>query len=263
MTERKNWERPAHEEKISDNPRCLSLLQIHNYLEGKLEQSEKEKIDEHLEHCPLCADAVDGYRTIEDWEKSCELISTIEKKVVHRITDQQNGKTEWRRYFSIAAVLLLVSTIIFYIFNSMATGGTDKIFNEYFVLYPNTTPIVRSEVSADTFLQAMSAYEIEDFNTALNLLEKVLAQNPANAEARFYAGMASLELHETAKSIDYFKSVAAIETSEFKQHSQWYLALAFLKNQDEKSAMVVLKEIAASGRKYQKFASELITKLSK
>jgi TolA-binding protein len=261
MTERKKLKNKATDAAFNSSSVCLTLDQIFDYLDGQTDQFERKKIEEHLRVCPLCADATEGYRSISNRKKSQRWVETVENDLSRRLSKKKTTKSDWKKYYSIAAVLLLVSTIIFYIFNMM-THSEPGLFETYFVPFPNTTPIVRSEQQANRFLQAMSAYEMEDYATALNLLKAELSNNAKNTRAQFYAAMACLKLGNVEQAIRYLQTVLSAPDSEYYQHSQWYLSLAYLKSEDYQRAAELLQKIVNNNPKYKKRASELLEVLT-
>ena len=68
-----------------------------------------------------------------------------------------------------------------------------------------------------------------------------LSQNdPNDISYQFYLAVAQLGAKENDASITLFQKIIATENHPFKEQSQWYLALAFLQNNNIESAKKII-----------------------
>lgn len=109
--------------------------------------------------------------------------------------------------------------------------------------------------NADTILQnATTAFNKKDFTTSKALLQKVLAQQPANNFARFYYAISLLQTDETNNARLELNNLYNGE-SIFKYDAAFYLALSYIKDpatKDKAASRDYLKRIPADAPVYEK-----------
>lgn len=110
-------------------------------------------------------------------------------------------------------------------------------------------------------LNAVSAYNSQNFSTAIENYEKIIALNEQESEHLFFLGMSYLYDKNYAKAIEMLSPIAAAENgSKFNLEAQWYLSLAHLKNKNPKQAKLLL-EIIKNGTWNADKASQLLEAL--
>jgi predicted Zn-dependent protease len=128
--------------------------------------------------------------------------------------------------------------------------------------YARHPPLALSEKSTDDPMDwsaAETAFNTGDYAAAAAILERYLAQRPEDELARLYLGIALLELDRFEEARRFFLSLADAEAA-LKDHADWYLALSYLKANDQARCRVLLRAIAPTSSLYGR-AAELLKKL--
>jgi tetratricopeptide (TPR) repeat protein len=145
-------------------------------------------------------------------------------------------------WISAAAVLVLgVCTWIFL----QKYEPNKSLYSTYYQPFPNVTaPTVRGENDISEKSKAMNLYDAENYAAALPLFEKLYQTDSADY-SYFYQGICQLELGNMEKAIALFEKTNYKESKPWKNVTDWYLALAYLKAGEAKKAMLQLQKVIA------------------
>jgi tetratricopeptide (TPR) repeat protein len=146
-------------------------------------------------------------------------------------------RTLYRNVFKVAAcLLLLIGAATIYKFSTVSSGNMYKEYYQSFEL--NTS---RSSAVQDTLEQA---YRAKNWKQVLSISSM---QKPTTTKISFLTAMAAMELKEYATAIASFKEVMAANASSgdnyFQDESEYYLALAYLANNEVDNALPLLQKI--------------------
>lgn len=120
------------------------------------------------------------------------------------------------------------------------SSDTQSLFKKYFEPY-------RYEVNvAGTRRDAMRTYQDEKYQEAIKLFDEILDQRPDDAMS-FYKGIALLSTDQAATAVPIFETLSARPDWQFQQQSSWYLAMAYLANDEADKAKAALKTHQSSG----------------
>jgi len=173
--------------------------------------------------------------------------------------------------FFIAALIVFLSAICwFFVLNDddLPKLEPDQIFASYFEPYPSLFE-QKGNVSSEEqgIILAMKAYTDQDFSRAVRIFKMHLsASNSENSLASFYYGIALLADNQKEKARDVLlelKQSSSANNLLPQEPLQWYLALAYLKNNNVNQARPLLEWVATQKKKSfkQKEAGEIIKKL--
>jgi tetratricopeptide (TPR) repeat protein len=141
----------------------------------------------------------------------------------------------------VAASLLLITTLGMWTVKSLYYPSNDEIYETYFEVDRNTIqPVVRGESLNTIEYRAFVAYEAQDYYKAINLFNSV--KNPDEIYIIYYKGLCFLALEKTDEAIALLSNVANTTTidgksADLEEKANWYLALAYLKNNDTENAI--------------------------
>ena len=96
---------------------CLTPEAIRLFIDGKLTGENLKKISRHLEECPLCKEAVEGYKLMPDHEEQEETVQDIRRGLFSLLNDKRElspGEMKIRRvykYVAAAASVIIVAGI--------------------------------------------------------------------------------------------------------------------------------------------------------
>lgn len=118
--------------------------------------------------------------------------------------------------------------------------------------------VVDNKAGLDT---GMKKYEEKDYGGAISSYDGVLASDPNNYDALFYSGVSYLSLNKPDKAIVALDKVLKVKDGKYYEAAQWYKALALIKQNDDKGAKKILREIISNGGTYKNQANDTYNKL--
>ena len=165
------------------------------------------------------------------------------------------------RNFAIAASLAILMGILGY--NFFFSTNPEKIYNNYYQIYPNTeVEITRGQDEITELQKAFVAYEKGDFAFAINLLENLTKDEKfLDLNLDFYLAQSYLANQDFAAAESHFESLSKTN-SEYQAESLWYLALIQIKNNNYDTAKINLKKLIEIGTYKKHEAEKLLQKLS-
>ena len=200
-------------------------------------------------------------RVIKSVERD-KLISDL-KNFDDEIGHQDQGRSVWKKWLSIAAVFIMVSFAIYFITSeNKPTSAT--LYATYFTPYKNIIePIIRNDDLESLSLQqkAFTYYELKQYKKTLPLFDSLQRRETLDINVlNFYRANIYLELGDSQKAISLLE---AMNASEFlKDQRLWYLSLAFLKNKELEKSEKTLKTLQSTSSYKKKEISVLLENLS-
>lgn len=147
----------------------------------------------------------------------------------------------------IAASLLIIVGIGTWGVKSIYYPSNETLYADYFEPSRNTIqPIVRGESINTIEYRAFVAYETQNYHKAINLFNSV--KNPDEAYIDFYKGICLMETDKPFEAIEILKPLSIMSDLEgknigFNEKARWYLALSYLKVNDDTNAIKTLQLI--------------------
>ena len=146
--------------------------------------------------------------------------------------------------FSIAAsVFISILIVAYFLMNSPVSHET--LFLENFEPYRNIIiPIERGETpphNKNLEYDAFYNYETGNYDTALQEFTR-LYETEKTSYYLFYKAICELQLDKVDAAIDSFLAHQKLNDT-FKEKGKWYLALAYLKNNDRAKCKIILEEV--------------------
>ncbi len=161
------------------------------------------------------------------------------------------------RTWQMAAAVLLIVTAVFLIRN-LSSPTPEKIFAQQFEM-PSPPNVRTMEANTNAqWEQAIAAYNAQQFENAINLMQELLQDNELIIRDRvhFYVGIAYLQNNQAAQAINHFQSV--LSQSSYAQQAVWYTALTYIKLEDTEAAMKLLQTIVEDPNHYKRNAAQVI-----
>jgi len=239
---------------------CLTFDQLIGIRENKLSLNEHVKLKQHLAHCTLCQEALDGLNCAADTCQIRKNVHVVNKSIHNQLNKTIANRIHLIRYYAAAALLivLLIST-----FQRLSRQpANEKLFSEYFAPYPNTVPLVRGGETSTALEPALAQYELGHYNVATALLNTIMASQPDNLIARFYLGICLLEMKDTDKAIQQFDIILKNENFELTPQAKWYVALSHIKNKNIEIAKQILNQIVNKGEFEYDRSRDLLKKIN-
>lgn len=244
-------------------PTCLSVEDLVDYAVDKLPAESKAVVEQHLQNCEFCREALEGLGALPQKERVRTLTAALNEEIRQRSAVATHTRSlllrNWNLYVPLAAMLVIGLVSVLYLNRE---NMNEILFAEYFQPYPSLIPIERGDQPENDLQNALLKYEAKDYAGALERFRKVIAVEPDNRVAHFYAGIASLALDDRQAAIASFQTVIALGDGELTELSQWYCALAYLKNNELGRARLLFEQISKANGVFNRKAEELLKRLN-
>jgi len=195
------------------------------------------------------------FETDSDFKKEVE----FQKRIKHAVVKNENDKlkqqlqafekefkiTKTRKlwWITAAASVLILVTFGIYFFNP--NYSNDELFAMYFEPAKNIVhPIVRNGDTNNELTNAFIAYQKQDYRLAQQLFEE-LFQTTQISELLFYEAISFLETNQPDLAIKNLREHQKFADA-LSDRTKWYLALAYLKQDNREVAKLILKEIVSN-----------------
>lgn len=246
------------------------LDQIEQYVEGKMSDAELREFEYQLKSDAILAAKMEAYNLAVAGIKNKgreELKSKL--KFIHDevIAESENRKFNYHQLIRIAAIFAVTAIMAtYFIYFRVLKPKTNKedLFTEYFSPYFNANSTRGDNADKITFLHktAMYFYSNKEYAKAvLNFEELISTSKDVEPEIMFYYGISCLGINKNTKAIEVFSKLVKDKTSVFNDQSTWYLALAFLQNNDIPQTRTTLRAIIKSKTSYTEKALDLLEKI--
>ena len=162
-----------------------------------------------------------------------------------------------------AASLLVILGVVSLLYFTLKTTPSEKqLFAAYFSPYPAGV-VERSSDTADTlFVNAMTAYNKNNFQQAILLLEQVETSDTTGMAVDLYLGISFLETGNLKNASKRFRKILSSKDHVFKEQAQWYLCLTLLKQKkDKEEVRPLLRQLINEKGDYTQQAREMMRKL--
>lgn len=232
---------------------------IEAYLLGQLSPEEKAKFEERLskdnafkQEVKLYQNLLEGIRDVGRNDLKKEL-QDLEKEFTQIEGQTFNLRPTFLIGVAAAICLILIPLYIFYTPNSL--------FDQYFEPYDNfVASVERGETATNPYQQAFQAYENADYAQAIEVFESLTAPQKNEEAVIFYLGLSYLAQKITDPAKVKLLQVIAMNR-DFKEQAQWYLALAYVQDNQKNEARSLLQKHIQSSKFQKAKAQELLNQL--
>ncbi|MCC6459800.1 MAG: hypothetical protein IT260_05000 [Saprospiraceae bacterium] len=238
---------------------------LDQYFNGLLSEAEQEVVLKKAAAEPAFGQAFELRRQLEDWPRREALRQAFAANLpalgdeffqektgeqqVQEFTVQVNRRRWW---LAAAAVLILLSAALWF-FNLPQTS----LYQEY-AQYSALSFTERGSAVADA-AAAETAFNARHYPEALEALDRLLAQEPANAVARLYRGLCLLELRRPADAREALLPLVQGQTA-LRADAQWYVALSYLLEDNPQGCQTALQQLQP-GEDHYEAAQDLLQQL--
>ena len=162
---------------------------------------------------------------------------------------------KWMMYAAAACILLAVALVI-----NFRSASPRQLAYEYIAAHYTYLSQTMS-ISSDSLQQGIAAYNNKDYNTALQLFEKVYQLNPANSKAKKSIGLVYLATKQYDKALQQFEELS--NTPGLYENSGLFLMAVTLlernKQGDEARAKELLRQVVQQKTEGSKEAAKWLT----
>lgn len=215
---------------------------IQKYIHERLSKTEQEQFD------ALYANDTEFAKAVVEYENMHAAITSQEKDALKaqlqqlETAEETNHKPS-RNYkrLAIAIGLILFFGLISNYF-IQRSNSNETLYATYFEPYPNALqPVTRTNDKLDPLVDALYAYEIQEYELAIQKFDGVLKNSSAQkTEILFYKAMSYLNLGNEQKAIEILRSIKH-EKTRFAPQIYWYGTLIHVKLNENDKALKALQ----------------------
>jgi hypothetical protein len=227
---------------------------INHYFEKLLSVEEQKQFDLLMESDVDFAKEVAFQKSLK---KAITLNERAELKRKLTSFEPKKAKVKSFKIWYAAASLFLIAGLGFY----FSQNSNTAIYEEFYQSYPNVVaPTVRGEQKEDIKSEAFYEYDSGNYEKSLALFSAIY-ESEKDDYALFYKALSQMELQKTNDAINTFKQFDLNKNNAFTPFVKWYLALAYLKDNQKENAMQLLKSLSENENPQQEMAQKLLTEL--
>lgn len=226
---------------------------VERYLAGQLSGDELREFENRLVEDADLRKGLEQYREVQDVlqrdlhpdERQQAFFNTLQHFRESGSEQSARRKQIIPRYvISAAAMAAIIAGILF------LSPWQKDLYHQY-VSIEMVSPAERGDNQNDVLAQAAELFNDKEFAAAVPLLGQALAQDPGNAYARYYRGIALLEANQVAEARTDLQQVSG-GSSLFKYDAMFFMALTYLKQKDYTNTRLWLQKIPEVAGNYEK-----------
>lgn len=178
---------------------------------------------------------------------------------------KKKGKMRVLYLASAIAAAILLAVIALPLLQSSGSS-TDMLAMEYLEEpFPNNLIKKDGNASASELrLRATEAYSAEEYVTAAERYQQLIATGDIQVDDYLYLGLSELYTEQFAASVQHLEAAQplATQSKNFEQEVDWFLSLAYLRNEQNNKAKTLLQKIVESKSWRNQQASALLEQLN-
>lgn len=229
---------------------------IEKYFSHQISDAEFNQLKKWIEEDELFKN--EFYQQLEIQKTISEANHSQIKERLKRLDKKTKKKNTWYLYAASVAILMVLG-FLFY----KPQQELQEIYVENFEAYPNVINIAtRSGLeNKNDASEAFQYYEKELYHEAVLAFDQAYKNQPEDY-LLFYKGVSLLAQHKTNEGIKVLHSYDwGKNQSEFAEAANWYLGLAYLKQEQLSLAKLYLQKVMTSENHLQIQAQNLLKEL--
>lgn len=216
------------------------------------------------------SDIANAIQQIERDKEAIQVLQSVSRTDLENLFENEKkknrAKSTIRRiiYASVSAAAIVAVVITLNLFRDK-TG--ENLYLAYFEAPTNET-IASRGISSDLSLEIEKFYDLyanKEYAEGLQFATSIFKNNELteNPELLFYISICQLEMNKTSDAEKNLIQLSELGDSfSYSQSVNWYLALAYLKNNKINEAKTILEKIMQEGLYYSDKANELLSQLN-
>ncbi|WP_420571161.1 hypothetical protein [Kordia sp.] len=163
------------------------------------------------------------------------------KQNLQNISENVNSKTKKNNrnsnvWISRIAASLVLFFSIYFLLNKQSSS--EELFSNYFEPYPNIYTQKGGFEAESLSKKAFNFYDATQYKLAIETFNKIASERALRSPEHFYFGISLLSTQKPEAAKVQFKKVAVVHP--FYNESQWYIALALIKQDSLSKAKTLL-----------------------
>ncbi|NNM15865.1 MAG: hypothetical protein HKO56_04330 [Bacteroidia bacterium] len=117
---------------IFNSGACPSSEDLQQYIAGSVSESDANVIEQHLENCEMCSDALEGLQAFSSEGEISIVTAELNKKVDELVGAKEQNKiiAPWYKIAAVIALLVMVGGLLF--INNQFGTSNEQIFSEHY-----------------------------------------------------------------------------------------------------------------------------------
>ncbi len=255
----------------SEIQHSASIEELEKYINNELSLEQLASFEENLSSNKKLQNEIE---LVKDIDKAlAEPDVMLLRSNLQNIAQQNVAKKQKERLFigkfSIRHLIPYTSvavSIIFFLAISgifSASESSSEIYKKFYNKYEMAGTVRSADLNENiTFALALQKYENKQYEEALKLFSKVVAEDPDNMASHFYSGISLQETGRYNKAIHEYETVIVNKDNLFTEQAEWYTGLCLLQTDNNKKAYKLFKKIALSKGFYQQKAELILKKIN-
>lgn len=226
---------------------------IEEYFLGNMNAKDEAFFNRQLKEDGKLADEVEHMKKVLTGLKGVGISNQLDQ--IHFEEKKRERHNQLRWVISVAASLIIITSFWWL---SLSSVSNEDLFESYFSRYPDVVS-VRGNINLN-LAKGMEEYSSGRYDTAKKYFNSVSSNSNQKQDAIFYLAMSHLILKETNQAIEYLEELS-IQKTQYQPQVNWYLALAYLRKNDNNKAISCFKMIekdAFKSAEAQKLLNELL-----
>lgn len=224
------------------------------YFENSFSDESQQQFDFLLKTDPSFVEEI-------DFQKKVKKAITLNERSALKKKLQSFEPTiakSFKIWYAAASILLVFGFGFYYLQNA---SSSENLYDAYYQSYPNVVaPTVRSQNNEDEKSTAFFEYDGGNYEKSLVLFSKIYKTENADY-ALFYRALSEMELQKTSDAIASFNQFDLSKNNAFTPFVKWYLALAYIKENQKEKAIPLLKTLAETENPQEEMAQKLLKEL--
>ena len=222
--------------------------QIAAYLDNAMSPEEKTAFEARIQADSALAHEVESLRALGEHSRGF----FRKEAIVHEIVSQNRNKAQkalWKRPAFRFVMVIAAGLILLLLLRSLLvkekTLDNQALFAQYFEIYDESGLSVErgASTSTDLWREAGDAYRKGDYATAETGFSTIIKQDSTDIPARFYYANSLLAEEQASSAITHLQYIVMQEDFLYGRQAKWFLALAFIKNEQPQQAIPLLKAL--------------------
>ena len=236
---------------------------IENYFKGINDDVQKQQFEKKILEDAAFAEEVAFYISANETIK--QQLQEGKKQRFREIYDQQKAisikqpvRNMWR-YLAAASVIVAVVLITWFV--SGNKNSPQQLADKY--IQQNFQALSVTMGNQDSAQAGLKLFNSNKLAEALSIFETIAKNNPANSDAKKYAGIVSLRLNNYDKALEYFSTLEA-DSGLYSNPGKFYKAITLLKrnkDDDKEAAKLLLQQVREQNLEGKSEAEEWLKKL--
>jgi hypothetical protein len=186
-------------------------------------------------------------------------LRVIEKQRAEAVPSRNRRRQSPIRYAAVITAFILLGSLLLFSGKNLTA---DEILDRFHKPYEGIAASRSAEsITDDNYKAALDYYSIHDYSTAALFFNKVLEKNPGDMESTMLYGVSNFEENNFPVAEQSFTSIVVNNDNYYIEDAQWYLALCYIKTNEQTKAVDQLIMIRNSGNIYSKDARKVLRRI--